>query len=145
MQRPAELREAIGRALEGVGRAELGEPAKRLSRFYRQGSASTAAVRDAMDALAYVVVRTPATFVAVGHVLFRLQERCGRFQPPQRFGSRLRARHGKLGGRRYLEPNRNPCAGRFEFITVALGQDIGGFRIVAPLARRKAGAKRSCP
>ncbi|MGB6689316.1 MAG: small ribosomal subunit Rsm22 family protein [Terracidiphilus sp.] len=81
MQLPADLREAISHALEGVSRTALSERAARISALYRTGAPSAIAVRDEADALAYAVSRLPATYAAVRHVLGRLQERCPDFRP----------------------------------------------------------------
>ncbi|HUH62622.1 MAG TPA: small ribosomal subunit Rsm22 family protein [Terracidiphilus sp.] len=81
MEFPPELREAISRMLEGVSRTALGERAQRISELYRGGGGSAVAIRDEMDALAYVVTRLPATYGAIRQVLQRLQERCAEFRP----------------------------------------------------------------
>jgi ribosomal protein RSM22 (predicted rRNA methylase) len=81
MQLPADLREAISRALEGVSRTALSDRAARISALYRTGAASAIAIRDEADALAYAVSRLPATYGAVRHVLGRLEERCPDFHP----------------------------------------------------------------
>ena len=81
MQLPPELRTAIGYQLEGVSRNLLSERAVRISAHYRAGGRSAQAIRDELDALAYVVVRMPATYCAVRNALFRLQERCPTFSP----------------------------------------------------------------
>ncbi len=81
MQLPADLRQAISPLLEGVSRTDLGARAARISELYRTGGASSHAIRDEMDALAYAVVRLPATYAALGHVFARLEERCAGFAP----------------------------------------------------------------
>jgi ribosomal protein RSM22 (predicted rRNA methylase) len=59
-------------SLTGVSRRELAERAARLSAHYRAGGTSAAIVRDDRDALAYALVRMPATFASVSHVMSRL-------------------------------------------------------------------------
>jgi ribosomal protein RSM22 (predicted rRNA methylase) len=81
MQLPFELREAMARVLEGISRTALAERAARLSEMYREGGASAKAIRDEMDALAYVVSRMPATYAAVRNAFGRLMERCPEFSP----------------------------------------------------------------
>jgi len=81
MQLPAELREATQGALEGVSRNALAERALRISGLYRAGAPSASAIRDDLDALAYVVSRLPATYAAARHTLGRLAERCPGFAP----------------------------------------------------------------
>ncbi len=81
MQLPAELREAISGMLEGVSRTALVGRSRRVSELYRSGGASAVALRDEIDALAYLVTRLPATYGATRHVLRRLEERCPEFRP----------------------------------------------------------------
>jgi len=81
MQLPPELRNAIGEQLEGISRNLLAERAGRISAHYRSGGRSAQAMRDELDALAYAVVRMPATYAAVRNVLTRLQERSPSFEP----------------------------------------------------------------
>jgi len=81
MQLPVDLREGISRMLEGVSRSALAERARRISAMYRGGGASVIAVRDEIDALAYIVARLPATYGAVRQVLQRLLERRPDFKP----------------------------------------------------------------
>lgn len=61
---PAGLRAALSARLEGVSRGELAQRAATISEHYRQGRSSAAAIRDPLDALAYAVVRLPATYAA---------------------------------------------------------------------------------
>lgn len=81
MQLPAELRAALDERLEGVSRKMLAERAERISFQYRDRAASGVAVRDELDALAYALTRSPATFGAVRNVLERLRKRCPGFRP----------------------------------------------------------------
>ncbi|MBS1804772.1 MAG: rRNA methyltransferase [Acidobacteria bacterium] len=78
---PPELRSAISHQLEGVSRNLLSERSSQISSHYRSGGQSTHAMNDELDALAYAVVRMPATYSAVRNVLSRLQERCPAFSP----------------------------------------------------------------
>lgn len=78
---PAGLRLAIDLALEGVSRNALSERAARISDLYRTGAASSLAIRDEADALAYAVTRLPATYAAVRNALTHLEERCPTFHP----------------------------------------------------------------
>lgn len=61
---PAALAAALDRALEGVGRKDLAERAARTSQAYRAGRPSAGVIRDAQDALAYALIRAPATYAA---------------------------------------------------------------------------------
>jgi ribosomal protein RSM22 (predicted rRNA methylase) len=81
MQIPSELRAALDGSLEGVSRGTLKERAERMSSLYRDKANSTIAVRDATDALAYAVTRSPSTYGAVRNVLERLQVRNPEFNP----------------------------------------------------------------
>ena len=81
MHIPAEMRAALDACLEGVPRTELAERAERISALYRERAGSVVAVRDAPDALAYAITRSPATYGAVRHVLERLAERSPDFHP----------------------------------------------------------------
>lgn len=78
---PERLRAAMSECLEGISRLSLIERAERMSSLYREKAGSSIAVRDEMDALAYAITRSPATFGAVHHVLTRLQERSAAFAP----------------------------------------------------------------
>jgi ribosomal protein RSM22 (predicted rRNA methylase) len=81
MQIPVELRAALDASLEGVPRGPLTERAERISSLYRDSAGSALAIRDATDALAYAIARSPATYGAVRNVLDRLQERSPAFAP----------------------------------------------------------------
>lgn len=70
---PAALRAAIDLALEGQGRGALAQRAGQISEGYRRGRASSALVRDASDALAYALTRTPATYAATRRALEEVQ------------------------------------------------------------------------
>jgi ribosomal protein RSM22 (predicted rRNA methylase) len=81
MHIPGELRAALDGSLEGVSRGALMERAERMSSLYRDKAGSTVAVRDATDALAYAVTRSPATYGTVRNVLERLGVRNPEFNP----------------------------------------------------------------
>ena len=61
---PAWISAALASKLENVSRGELRERARAISDAYRAGDSSDL-IRSDMDALAYAVVRMPATFAAV--------------------------------------------------------------------------------
>jgi ribosomal protein RSM22 (predicted rRNA methylase) len=61
---PAALAAALDRALDGVGRKDLAERARRTSEAYRAGRGSETVIREADDALAYGLTRLPATYAA---------------------------------------------------------------------------------
>lgn len=77
---PANLREAIGRLTKGLSRRDLAERAKAISDTYRGGGTSRPIV-DERDALAYALVRMPATCAAVSACLASLQQARPDFQP----------------------------------------------------------------
>ena len=66
---PPGLRAAIGRELEGVPRRGLAERAAATSAAYRAGGTSSSSIRSTEDALAYALVRLPATYAACAAVL----------------------------------------------------------------------------
>ena len=61
---PAELRAALEAKLRGVPREEIAKSAARISRIYRDGG-NSGAITSAGDALAYAIVRMPATYAAI--------------------------------------------------------------------------------
>jgi ribosomal protein RSM22 (predicted rRNA methylase) len=70
---PVDLREALARLSEGLSRRDLAQRAQAISDRYRDGGTS-APIADARDALAYALVRMPATFAAVAACLAALCE-----------------------------------------------------------------------
>lgn len=64
MTLPSALRAGLSHLLEGVSRTDLARRAARISDAYRTGHASAGVIRDDQDALAYAVVRAPATTAA---------------------------------------------------------------------------------
>ena len=61
---PSALRGALDRALDGVSRKDLAVRAARTSEAYRAGRGSAGVIGEAADALAYALVRLPATYAA---------------------------------------------------------------------------------
>jgi ribosomal protein RSM22 (predicted rRNA methylase) len=61
---PAELKAALDARLQGRSRSDASERATLISQTYRDGGGSVA-IRSEIDALAYAVVRMPATYAAV--------------------------------------------------------------------------------
>lgn len=68
---PANVRAALDGLLDGVSRNDLAQRATAISERYRAGGASAAVIRDRLDAIAYAVVRMPATYAAVAEALER--------------------------------------------------------------------------
>lgn len=77
---PAWLRGALQARLENVSRADLRANARRISERYRGGGASDV-IRSDIDALAYAVVRMPATYAAVRAALTQAAEIVPDFAP----------------------------------------------------------------
>src|SRR5689334_17370454 len=69
---PAHLIAALDRLTEGVSRNALAHRAAAISDAYRSGS-SSALISSDIDALAYALVRMPATYAAVAACLDALQ------------------------------------------------------------------------
>jgi ribosomal protein RSM22 (predicted rRNA methylase) len=61
---PASIKGALDAALDGVARGELAARAQAISMAYREGGNSSA-IKNRADALAYALVRMPATYAAV--------------------------------------------------------------------------------
>lgn len=68
-------------SLEGVPGVELTARATRISEQYRSNTASSATIRDEIDAAIYALMRLPATGRAVEHVLTALSGRAPDFAP----------------------------------------------------------------
>lgn len=66
---PPSVAAALDARLDGLPRADLVASAERFSLAYRSGRGSAEVIRSATDALAYALVRMPATLAAVRHVL----------------------------------------------------------------------------
>ena len=77
---PATLVAALDRLTEGVSRNELARCAAAISNAYRGGGGSKVISNDT-DALAYALVRMPATYAAVGACLDALQTARPDFTP----------------------------------------------------------------
>jgi ribosomal protein RSM22 (predicted rRNA methylase) len=70
---PAELKAALDARLQGLSRNDAAERSARISENYR-GGGSSAAIRNAADALAYALARMPATYAAIAASLNALGE-----------------------------------------------------------------------
>jgi len=77
---PAELKAALDARLQGLSRTDAAERAALISRTYRDGGGSGAIASEA-DALAYTLVRMPATYAAVTASLNALREIAPQFAP----------------------------------------------------------------
>jgi ribosomal protein RSM22 (predicted rRNA methylase) len=77
---PRDLRAALDRLIEGVSRADLSRRAAALSDTYRGGGGSDTIASDD-DALAYALVRMPATYAAVATALDAVREAAPDFAP----------------------------------------------------------------
>lgn len=77
---PATLVTALDRLTEGVSRSELARRAAAISNAYRSGGSSAVIAND-FDALAYALVRMPATYAAVAACLDALQTARPDFAP----------------------------------------------------------------
>src|SRR5579872_26883 len=77
---PLDLRKALEAKLEGLPRQDLAARAALISKAYRDGGSSITIKSDA-DALAYAIVRMPATYAAVTACLNALVEARPNFAP----------------------------------------------------------------
>jgi len=77
---PAELKAALDARLQGLSRNDAAARATLISQTYRDGGGS-GAIKSAADALAYALVRMPATFAAVMASLNALREIAPHFTP----------------------------------------------------------------
>jgi ribosomal protein RSM22 (predicted rRNA methylase) len=66
---PAAAQQVLQNRLLGVARTDLAKRAQALSEGYRSGGSSAAVITSELDALAYAVVRMPATYAAVQTVM----------------------------------------------------------------------------
>lgn len=78
---PAALRAALARELEGVSRRDLASRASRTSEAYRAGRGSAEVIRSPEDALAYALVRLPATYAACAAVFDEARRMAPGFAP----------------------------------------------------------------
>jgi ribosomal protein RSM22 (predicted rRNA methylase) len=81
---PAELKAALDARLQGLSRSDAAGRAALISRTYRDGGGSGGITSEA-DALAYAVVRMPATYAAVTASLNALGEIRPEFAPARLF------------------------------------------------------------
>jgi ribosomal protein RSM22 (predicted rRNA methylase) len=70
---PAEVQAALNGKLDGVSRNDVAARAEKISKTYRDGGGSAAIATEA-DALAYAIVRMPATYAAISASLNALTE-----------------------------------------------------------------------
>jgi ribosomal protein RSM22 (predicted rRNA methylase) len=77
---PAELKAALDARLQGLSRNDAAGRATLISQTYRDGGGSRT-IRTEIDALAYALVRMPATYAAVTASLNALREITPRFAP----------------------------------------------------------------
>ena len=78
---PAALKAALDAELEGVSRRDLAARAAATSAAYRGGGTSAAVIRDRADALAYALVRLPATYAAGAAALAEARRTAPTFAP----------------------------------------------------------------
>jgi ribosomal protein RSM22 (predicted rRNA methylase) len=78
---PLALRAALDRELEGVSRNDLAARAARTSAAYRAGGGSAGVIRHPQDALAYALVRLPATYAACAAVFGEARRAAPAFSP----------------------------------------------------------------
>lgn len=77
---PPDLRAALDKKLEGLARDDIAARAAQISKTYRDGGNSHA-IASPVDALAYALVRMPATYAAVSACLNALREARPDFAP----------------------------------------------------------------
>jgi ribosomal protein RSM22 (predicted rRNA methylase) len=77
---PAELKAALAARLQGLSRNDAAERAAVISKTYRDGGGSSA-IKSETDALAYALVRMPATYAAVTASLNALHQITPDFAP----------------------------------------------------------------
>jgi ribosomal protein RSM22 (predicted rRNA methylase) len=77
---PADLRAALDRKLEGLSRQDIAMRAAQISKTYRDGGSSIT-IKSGTDALAYALVRMPATYAAMAACLNALREARPDFAP----------------------------------------------------------------
>ncbi|GGE20557.1 hypothetical protein GCM10011390_44820 [Aureimonas endophytica] len=123
---PNWLAAAVEAHLAGRSRADLAARSSRISTAYRGGTASSAVVREAGDALAYAVARMPATYAAAAHVFAEIAALLPDFAPaslcdagagPGTAG--FAAAECWPGLRRLVQVDHNPAF-------LALARDLGG-------------------
>ncbi len=77
---PADLRAALDKKLEGLSRQDIAARAALISKTYRDGGSSIT-IKSETDALAYALVRMPATYAAASACLNALLETRPDFAP----------------------------------------------------------------
>jgi ribosomal protein RSM22 (predicted rRNA methylase) len=77
---PSALRTALDAKLEGLPRQDIVARAAHISKIYRDGGSSST-IGSELDALAYAIVRMPATYAAVTACLDALVEARPDFAP----------------------------------------------------------------
>ncbi|MEW6768920.1 MAG: small ribosomal subunit Rsm22 family protein [Pseudomonadota bacterium] len=77
---PAELKAALERRIEGLSRSDAARRARSISDVYRSGGNSLS-IRSEDDALAYALVRMPATYAALSACLNAIAEARPEFAP----------------------------------------------------------------
>jgi ribosomal protein RSM22 (predicted rRNA methylase) len=77
---PDWIHQSLNERLEGVSRRDLAARAAAISEGYRARSGSEG-IRSELDALAYTLVRMPATYAAVRRALLEAAARCAKFTP----------------------------------------------------------------
>jgi ribosomal protein RSM22 (predicted rRNA methylase) len=78
---PPALASGLEKLAEGKSRREIAQRADALSRLYRSGGASHAAIRNSDDALAYAFTRLPATYAATAAALAAAHDAWPEFSP----------------------------------------------------------------
>lgn len=78
---PSDFKAALAALTEGASGRDLATRAARLSDLYRSGLGSRIAIACEADALAYALVRAPATYAACIGAMTRLAERAPGFAP----------------------------------------------------------------
>jgi len=78
---PPRLKQAADALLEGVSRKDLAAHSTAISKEYRAGGGSTRVIKGAVDALAYLVARLPATYAVNAAALAEVRAAVPDFTP----------------------------------------------------------------
>jgi ribosomal protein RSM22 (predicted rRNA methylase) len=81
MDLPRQIKDALEQRLHGVSRRDLARRAAKQTQAYRTGETSQSVIATLEDALAYAVVRMPATYAACVAALTHTHARIADFQP----------------------------------------------------------------